>query len=80
MKILLIYFIFNIFSFAQNAEQEIIIDKVRVRGNVITSENTILFTAGIKEGQIISPIDFPRAIKRLWKLGLFPLNSILFRT
>ena len=33
--------------------------------------NTIIFTSGLKEGQAVSPTDFPRAIKRLWQLGLF---------
>lgn len=67
MKILFVYLFFHLFCFTQNANQKIIINKVSVRGNIITSENTILFTAGIKEGQSISPVDFPRAIKRLWK-------------
>ena len=71
MKLLLIYFLFHFFSFSQSSNQEIKINKVSVRGNIITSENTILFTAGIKGGEYVSPIDFPRAIKRLWKLGLF---------
>ncbi len=71
MKFLFIYLFIHLFSFAQNLNEDITINKVSVRGNIITSENTILFTAGIKEGQSISPVDFPRAIKRLWKLGLF---------
>ena len=55
---------------AQNVNQ-ISLVKVDVVGNTITSENTIIFTSGLREGTMVSPTDFPRAIKRLWQLGLF---------
>jgi outer membrane protein insertion porin family len=56
---------------AQNMNEEIRLANVNVTGNNITSTNTIIFTAGLREGQLITPTDFPRAIKRLWQLGLF---------
>ena len=59
------------FLFSQQKTENIKLSKVATRGNIITSKNTILFTAGLQEGKTISPVDFPRAIKRLWKLGLF---------
>ena len=55
---------------AQNVNQ-INLAKVDVVGNIITSENTIIFTSGLREGTMVNPTDFPRAIKRLWQLGLF---------
>ena len=33
--------------------------------------NTIIFTSGLRKGAKISSAEFPRAIKRLWQLGLF---------
>jgi outer membrane protein insertion porin family len=66
-----IFFVSISLIFSQGKEESIQLSKVSIKGNIITSNNTILFTAGLKEGQAISPVDFPRAIKRLWKLGLF---------
>ena len=56
--------------FAQNINK-ITLAKVDVVGNTNTSKNTIVFTSGLREGQLVNPADFPRAIKRLWQLGLF---------
>ena len=55
---------------AQNLNQ-VSLARVNVVGNIITSENTIIFTSGLREGTMVNPTDFPRAIKRLWQLGLF---------
>ncbi len=55
---------------AQNVNK-INLDKVDVVGNTITSKNTIIFTSGLRESTVVSSADFPRAIKRLWQLGLF---------
>ena len=65
---ILILFVQSLFSQINN---QITLAKVEVVGNTITSNNTIIFTSGLKEGQAVSPTDFPRAIKRLWQLGLF---------
>ena len=56
--------------FTQNTNK-ITLANVDVVGNTNTSKNTIIFTSGLREGQLVSPTDFPRAIKRLWQLGLF---------
>ena len=51
--------------------QEIKLLEVSVEGNILTSENTILFTSGLRKGLTITATEFQRAIKRLWNLGLF---------
>ena len=66
----LILFVFC-FLFSQDRKDEITITEVTVRGNLATSKNTIIFTAGLRKGQNVSISDFPRAVKRLWQLGLF---------
>jgi len=68
---ILIFFFFFSFSYSQFEKDEIVISSVAVNGNLTTSEKTIVFTAGLREEQTVSPADFPRAIKRLWQLGLF---------
>ena len=68
---ILIFFFFFSFSYSQFEKDEIVISSVTVNGNLTTSEKTIVFTAGLREEQTVSPADFPRAIKRLWQLGLF---------
>jgi len=68
----LFIFIFSLtLGIAQGIPTDITLVNVNVEGNAVTSENTILFTAGLREGQTISQAEFPRAIKRLWQLGLF---------
>ena len=57
--------------YSQNPVDKVKIGKVDVIGNETTSGNTIIFTAGLREGETVSSADFPRAIKRLWQLGLF---------
>ena len=71
MKHSIILFLALAFGYSQGMNDDIQLAQVRVSGNAITSENTIIFTAGLREGQTITPADFPRAIKRLWQLGLF---------
>ena len=66
----LILFVFC-FLFSQDRKDEITITEVTVQGNLATSKNTIIFTAGLRKGQNVSISDFPRAVKRLWQLGLF---------
>lgn len=64
--------------FAQQAQTEIKLVDVIVSGNIIVSEQTILFTAGLRKNNSIMPTEFPRAIKRLWQLGLFKDIQILY--
>ena len=71
MKHSIILFLTLAFGYSQGMNDDIKLAQVRVSGNGITSENTIVFTAGLREGQTITPADFPRAIKKLWQLGLF---------
>ena len=71
MKKLFIFILSLTLGIAQGIPIDITLVNVSVEGNAVTSENTILFTAGLREGQTISQAEFPRAIKRLWQLGLF---------
>ena len=70
MKNILYSFIFFSYLFSQN-NQEFVLDDVKVEGNIIASSNTIIFTSGLRKGSTVSSTEFPRAIKRLWQLGLF---------
>ena len=67
-----VIFIISIFSalFSQQ-NQEFILKDVKVEGNIVSTENTIIFTSGLRKGLKVSSSEFPRAIKRLWQLGLF---------
>ena len=71
MKKALYIIYFTSFIVGQVAPKDIYISSINVDGNIMTSENTIIFTAGLREGNSISPSEFPRAVKRLWQLGLF---------
>ena len=71
MKRVIILLYLFCFIYPQSQDEKIKLKQVRVSGNQVTSENTIIFTAGLREGQTVTPADFPRAIKRLWQLGLF---------
>ena len=55
---------------AQNS-QAINLKEINVEGNTLTSSEVIVFTSGLKAGNIIKSGDFSRAIKQLWKSGLF---------
>ena len=68
-NIVIIFLIFTAL-FAQS-NQEFMLKDVSVEGNVVSTANTIIFTSGLRKGAKISSAEFPRAIKRLWQLGLF---------
>ena len=68
-NIVIIFLIFTAL-FAQS-NQEFTLKDVSVEGNVVSTANTIIFTSGLRKGAKISSAEFPRAIKRLWQLGLF---------
>ena len=70
MKIL-VHLIVISFVIVAEAQQEIILKDVQVEGNIISSSNTIIFTSGLRKGLSVSSSEFPRAVKRLWQLGLF---------
>ena len=66
-----IYSITLISILFSQASQNFILKDVKVEGNVVSSANTIIFTSGLRKGLNITSAEFPRAIKRLWQLGLF---------
>ena len=70
MKILVRLIVIS-FVIVAEAQQEIILKDVQVEGNIISSSNTIIFTSGLRKGLSVSSSEFPRAVKRLWQLGLF---------
>ena len=70
----LILFIFATFIFAQ-VPPSFTLKQINIDGNASTSDNMILYTSGLKNGQKASTEDFRRAVKRLWDLGVF--NNIL---
>ena len=76
MKKLSIFFL-SVFVMAQ-APPSFKLKEVRVEGNVATSQNMVLYTAGLKDGQEVSTEDFRRAVKRLWELGVFSNIQIHF--
>lgn len=76
-KLLFIWILFSV-GYSQAPGEEIVLKSVSVEGHVITSSTTIIFTSGLREGLSISPTEFPRAIKRLWQLGLFRDVQIRF--
>ena len=66
--------IFSIYLFTllfPQSTQDFVLKDVNVEGNVVSSANTIIFTSGLRKGLTVSASEFPRAIKRLWQLGLF---------
>ena len=76
MRKLIILLIFS-FAIAQ-APQSFKLNDINVEGNVATSENMVLYTAGLQKGQEVSTEDFRRAVKRLWELGIFQDIQIHF--
>ncbi len=51
--------------------QDIILKSVEVAGNKLTGAEVIIFTSGLKSDNLIKTGDFSRAVKQLWKSGLF---------
>ena len=70
-------FIFLSFLIGQ-APPSFTLKEVNVEGNQATSDNMILYTSGLKNGQKASIEDFRRAVKRLWELGVFSNIDIHF--
>ena len=64
--------------YSQNFNEEFKLIDVKVEGNRITSENTIIFTSGLHKGESVKLTEFSRAIKKLWQLGLFQDIQILY--
>ena len=70
----IIIFTFAGFIFSQ-APPSFTLKQINIDGNAATSDNMILYTSGLKNGQKVSAEDFRRAVKRLWDLGVF--NNVL---
>ncbi|NHZ86717.1 MAG: outer membrane protein assembly factor BamA, partial [Planctomycetia bacterium] len=58
------------FLFAQSP-QEIMLKGIKVEGNTLTNSDVIIFTSGLKEGNVLKAGDFSRGVKQLWKSGIF---------
>ena len=67
----LIYIIYLFTLLFPQSTQDFVLKDVKVEGNIVSSANTIIFTSGLRKGLTVSASEFPRAIKRLWQLGLF---------
>lgn len=76
MKKLIIFLIVTI-AFSQ-APPSFKLKDINVEGNQATSENMVLYTAGLQAGQDVLSEDFRRAVKRLWELGVFSNIQIHF--
>ena len=66
----LIIFILTSFLIAQ-APPSFQLDNIKIEGNKSTSNNMVLYTAGLQKDQNVTAEDFRRAVKRLWDLGVF---------
>ena len=56
------------------------INDIIIKGNSSTSNNMVLYTAGIQKNQEVTAEDFRRAVKRLWDLGVFSNVQIDFNS
>ena len=70
-------FVMSIFAFSQQ-QQSFNLSEINIDGNYSTSDNMVLYTAGLQKGQVVSADDFRRSIKRLWQLGVFDDVQIYF--
>ena len=70
-------FLMSIFAFSQQ-QQSFNLSEINIDGNSSTSDNMVLYTAGLQKGQEVSADDFRRSIKRLWQLGVFEDVQIYF--
>lgn len=68
IALLSILLISNVFA---QSPQEINLKGIEVEGNTLTNSDVIIFTSGLKEGNVLKAGDFSRSIKQLWKSGLF---------
>ena len=76
MKFLLI--IFTSTALIAQCQPSFNLNEVQVLGNTSTSNNMVLYSAGLQKGQTVTAEDFRRAVKRLWDLGVFSDVQIEF--
>ncbi|GIT31981.1 MAG: hypothetical protein Ct9H300mP2_0600 [Candidatus Neomarinimicrobiota bacterium] len=62
MKILVRLIVIS-FVIVAGAQQEIILKDVQVKGNIIASSNTIIFTSGLRKGLSVSSSEFSESGK-----------------
>ena len=67
-SLLTLLFINTIFA---QSQQEIKLKGIEVEGNTLTNSDVIIFTSGLKEGNVLKAGDFSRGVQQLWKSGLF---------
>jgi outer membrane protein insertion porin family len=67
-SLLLLVLINSVFA---QPQQDINLKNIEVEGNTLTNSDVIIFTSGLKEGNIIKAGDFSRGVQQLWKSGLF---------
>ena len=75
-QLLTIYVILFSGVMGQQSPELTLLD-VNVEGNEITSASVIRYTSGLSKDATISGTEFPRAVKRLWQLGVF--NDVQIR-
>ena len=76
MKFLFTFFTFTLLT--AQSQPSFTLSDVKVLGNTSTSNNMVLYTAGLQKGQDVTAEDFRRAVKRLWDLGVFSDVQIEF--
>jgi len=69
-KYLLLFLLLLSIAVPQNS-QEVKLLKVNVEGNILSTDDMVRYTAGLREGKTIKQGDFSRSVKRLWNLGMF---------
>ena len=69
-KYLLLFFLLLSIAVPQSS-QEVKLLKVNVEGNILSTDDMVRYTAGLREGKTIKQGDFSRSVKRLWNLGMF---------
>ena len=66
-----LFLLFCFFCVFTQAQSKIKILDVGIEGNVVTTDRMIRYTASLKIGNEVNPGDFSKAVKRLWRLGMF---------
>ncbi|MBU0528336.1 outer membrane protein assembly factor BamA, partial [bacterium] len=68
---LLALLLININTIFAQPQQKIELKGVEIKGNTLTNSDVIIFTSGLKEGNVLKAGDFSRGVQQLWKSGLF---------
>jgi len=68
---LLALLLININTIFAQPQQKIELKGVEIKGNTLTNSDVIIFTSGLKKGNVLKAGDFSRGVQQLWKSGLF---------